>query len=528
MTTHLFTSLATLVLATNAITVGGVEPLRPKIEAVLADAAEPLSPAAIHVDGWLGARIDANEEHRLLVVDTEPLLAGYRHRPGSHPWIGEHVGKWMHAATLAWAYSGDPQLRAKLDRVAAELIHCQEADGYLGTYRPEQRFGLFPGADWDVWSHKYNLIGLLTHYQYTGDPAALAACRKMGDLLVATFPAKRSILGAGTHMGMAATSVLEPVVLLYRATGDPRYLKFARYIVQSWDEPGGPKIAATLLTSGRVDKTANGKAYEMLSNLVGLCELARATGDRQFLRAASNAWQDIAKNRLYLTGSASSFETFHGDHDLPNGMDKNLCETCVTVTWIQLNLELLRLTGDAKFGDELERSLYNHLAAAQHPRGDDWCYYTPLEGRKPYDKGITCCHSSGPRGMALAPQAAYLRGHDRNGDVLVVSTFETSRATVLLGGQQVTVEQASGFPRQGHSIIALRTAGPAAFAVKVRVPSWATPAVVQVGEAKYTTDAAGWLVVPSRTWKSRDKIDVAFHLGTKLLKGEYGNAGAPP
>ena len=265
----------------------GVEPVPPKVASVFGDAAEVLSPSDIHINGWLGARIDANESKRLLVVDTEPLLAGYHKRPGSHPWIGEHVGKWMHAATLAWAYTGDPRLQDKLDRVAAELIACQEPDGYLGTYVPDKRFGLYPGADWDVWSHKYNLIGLLTYYQYTGNKAALAACRKMGDLLIATFPAKKSILAAGTHMGMAATSVLEPIVLLYRATGDERYLEFARYIVKSWDEPNGPKIMASLLTTKRVDKTANGKAYEMLSNLVGLCELARATGDRELLQAGA-------------------------------------------------------------------------------------------------------------------------------------------------------------------------------------------------------------------------------------------------
>ncbi len=501
-----------------------VEPAPPKVAAVLTDAGEVLSPSAVTIGGWLGARLAVNESKRLLVVDTEPLLAGYHKRPGSHPWIGEHVGKWMHAATLAWAYSGDRRLRDKLDRVAAELIRCQEPDGYLGTYAPEQRFGLFPGADWDVWSHKYNLIGLMTYYQYTGDKAALEACCKMADLLIATFPAKKSILAAGTHVGMAATSVLEPIVQLYRATGDERYLKFARYIVQSWDEPNGPKIAATLLTTKRVDKTANGKAYEMLSNLVGLCEFARATGDRKLLQAVINAWQDIVANRLYITGTASSFEHFHGDHELPNTMDMNLGETCVTTTWIQLNLQLLRLTGEAKYGDEIERSLYNHLAAAQHPRGDDWCYYTALEGRKPYDKGITCCHSSGPRGMALAPQAAYLRGHGDGGDALLVSTLETSRATLELGGQKVTVEQASEFPRRGQSTITLRMAHAGSFGVKVRMPGWAVPAEVQVAGEKHNTDSAGWLALPLRTWNSGDRIEIAFHLAPRLILGDYGNA----
>jgi DUF1680 family protein len=514
---HILTLLTTLLLVPlAALHAASVEPPHYKVAARLPDVGEILSPSAVDIEGWLGARVEANEAKRLLVVDTEPLLAGFRKKPGSHPWIGEHVGKWMHAATLAWANTGDSALRGKLDRVAGELIATQEPDGYLGTYVPEQRFNLINGADWDVWSHKYNLIGLLTYYQYTGNAASLNACRKMGDLLIATFPAKRSILAAGTHVGMAATSVLEPIVLLYRLTGDERYLKFALYIVKSWDEPNGPAILKTLLNEKQVNRVANGKAYEMLSNLVGLCELARVTGDHEMLQAVLNAWQDIVDKRLYLTGSASQGEHFSADHVLPNDANAHICETCVTTTWIQLNLQLLRLTGEAKFGDELERTFYNHLAAAQHPRGDDWCYYTALEGRKPYDKGVNCCHSSGPRGMALVPQSSYLA----SGEAMFVSTFETSSATMELGGQRVTVEQQSQFPRGGGSVLTMRLAKPAKFAVKIRVPAWAAPVTVNSAAVQ-----SGWAVLPAREWKDGDRIAIQFNLAARLVAGDYGNAG---
>jgi DUF1680 family protein len=492
----------------------------------LPDAAEVLSPAAIQLDGWLGDRIMANARNRLLQVDTEPLLAGFHNKPGSHPWIGEHVGKWMHAATLAWACTGDPALCAKLDRVAAELIACQEPDGYLGTYVPGKRFGLYPGADWDVWSHKYNLMGLLTYHQYTGNEAALGACRKMGDLLINTFvPGKKSILSAGTHVGMAATSVLEPMVLLYRFTGDERYLEFARYLVKAWDEPNGPKLIEALLTAKQVNRTANGKAYEMLSNLVGLCELARVTGDRALLEPVLNAWQDIVAKRLYVTGSASQGEHFRGDHELPNTAGAHVSETCVTTTWIQLNLQLLRLTGEAKFGDELERTIYNHLTAAQRPDGAQWCYFTPLEGRKPYGPGINCCVSSGPRGIALAPQSAYLKKHFDGGDALAVSTFETSRATVELGGTMVTVEQQSGFPRKGSSVLAVKPARPAKFALQVRTPDWAAPVSLRVNAKPAEAVAReGWIVVPPREWQDGDRVEVLFSLGASVVTGTHGNA----
>jgi hypothetical protein len=335
-------------------------------------------------------------------------------------------------------------------------------------------------------------------------------------LLIATFPAKKSILAAGTHVGMAATSVLEPIVELYSVTGDERYLAFARYIVSAYDEPGGPAIVKTLLTAKQVSKTANRKAYEMLSNLVGICELARVTGDVRLLTAVTNAWTDIVQNRLYLTGSSSNYEKFGADHELPNGEDAHVGETCVTTTWIQLNLQLLRLTGNVAYADEIERSLYNHLTAAQNPRGDDWCYYTALEGLKHYDKGITCCHSSGPRALALAPMAAYLWAPG----TLYVSTFEPSSARFQVGGDPVEIVQQSGFPTEGRSTLVVRTGKPVSFALKVRVPQWAAP--FRAGDV---LSNGGWASLPAQTWHDGDKVDLSFSLRGRVIRGEYTNFG---
>ena len=501
--------------------------------AKMRDAAEVLSPTDVHIDGWLGDRLTANARNRLLILDLEPLLAGFHQKPGSHPWIGEHIGKWLHAATLAWANTGDPRLRKKLDDAVTELIKTQESDGYLGTYLPEKRLGLEDtrNADWDVWSFKYNLIGLLTYHQYTGDPAALEACRRMADLLLATFPEKRSILEAGEHMGMAATSVLEPMVLLYRFTGDARYLEFARYLVKSWDEPRGPKIIATLLSAGqvKVNKSVNLKAYEYLSNLVGLCELVRVTGDQDALQALQNAWQDVVTSRLYLTGGASQGEHFRdGDHYLPNHDSAHVSETCVTVTWLQFNLQLLRLTGEAKFAQQLERTLYNQLAAAQRPDGSQWCYFTSLDGSKPYGHypGITCCYSSGPRGIALAPLTAYLKTSVDDVDALAVNTFETSRATVDLSGARVTVEQESEFPHRGESALTFKLAQPARFALQVSPSAWSRPVRLSVnGQETETTERHGWITLAARQWKDGDRVELRFNLGASVVMGTHGNTG---
>ena len=102
-----------------------------------------------------------------------------------------------------------------MDRVAHELIATQKDDGYLGTYTDDKRW-----TSWDVWVHKYDMLGLLAYYRVTGDKSALTAAEKVGDLLVDTFGVgKRDIIQSGEHVGMAATSVLEPMVYLYHWTG---------------------------------------------------------------------------------------------------------------------------------------------------------------------------------------------------------------------------------------------------------------------------------------------------------------------
>ena len=106
--------------------------------------------------------------------------------PGRQAWIGEHVGKWLHAATLAWVYTGDAAARQDGLRGsgARQMPARRRLPGHLVA---KDRW-----TSWDVWAHKYNLIGLITYMRYTGDTTPLPACRKMGDLLCkssATSPA---------------------------------------------------------------------------------------------------------------------------------------------------------------------------------------------------------------------------------------------------------------------------------------------------------------------------------------------------
>ena len=495
-----------------------ISPVAEKVPCAVADRQDFQIPDRVRLTGWLGARITANEANRLAAIDTDRLLEGYRKRPGRQSWDGEHVGKWLHAATLAWVNTGDPALREKLDHTATELAKCQLADGYLGTYLDKDRW-----TSWDIWAHKYNLIGLVTYMRYTGNLAPLPACRRMADLLCKTFgdaPGQRDIIPCGAHVGMAPTSVLEPMVLLYRLTGEPRYLDFCNYILRAWEQPNGPHIVSRLLELKRVDKVGNAKAYEMLSCLNGALELYRTTGDRKLLDACINAWQDIVDHRLYITGASSYGEHFHDDFDLPNVA--NVGETCVTVTWLQFNAQLLRLTGEARFAGQLEHVVFNQLLGAQRPDGAAWGYYVQMEGKKPYSATLDghCCLSSGPRGIALLPTFAVTTDPDG----AVINLFDAGTAHLTLrDGTPLTLAIETRYPADGRIRITIQPAAEKEFSIKLRLPAWCkhsslTPSAgVKCGDDGYTA--------LRRAWKSGDVIELNLKLEPQLITGDHLNQG---
>ncbi|MCC6822683.1 MAG: glycoside hydrolase family 127 protein [Verrucomicrobia subdivision 3 bacterium] len=513
--------LAVTLLARFSLHAVEITPIREIIVPAIPDRQDFQVPDRVRLTGWVGERIRGNEANRLVKLDATRLLEGYRKRPGRQSWDGEHVGKWLHAATLAWVYTGDPALREKLDYIAAELVKCQMEDGYLGTYVESNRW-----RSWDVWAHKYNLLGLITYARYTGNPAPLAACRRMADLLCNTFgdePGKRDIIKSGPQVGMAPTSVLEPMILLYRLTGEPRYLEFCKYILRAWEQPHGPKIISTLLTTKRVDKIGNGKAYEMISCFNGILEYYRTTGDPDALQACLNAWQDIVAHRLYITGAASYWEVFHDDYDLPN--NNIMGETCVTVTWLQFNAQLVRLTGEARFADQLENVVLNQLLGAQRCDGGAWGYYVQMEGRKPYTTNLDgqCCLSSGPRGVALVPTFSTTT----DSDGIVLNLYDAGTAQLRLrDGTPVTLTTATEYPSKEWIRIAVDPAETGTFAVKLRIPAWCHRATIEVNGRKFAIDpnTAGYVAI-QRSWKKGDRIALRLKLEPRLVLGDHTNLG---
>lgn len=478
-----------------------------------------LAASTFKLGGLLGARMDANE-HRLLAVDETALLAPFRR---SHAelvfdgaWAGEHLGKFLDAACIHLGFRVHEALREKVARCAAALIGAQAADGYLGAYRLEQRW-----SSWDVWVHKYGLIGLMSYHRLTGCEAALGAVVRAGDLLAGVFgdaPRQKNISAVGMHMGLASTSVLEPMCALYDLTSEPRYLEFCRYIVRSYEGGGASRLVSALLDHGEVHRTANGKAYEMLSNLVGLVDLHQLTGDSNVLRAVTNAWRDIVDHQLYPTGTVSAGEHFQQPGQLAYHHASNVGETCATVSWLQLNHRLLQLTGEARYGGEIERTVFNHLLAAQDPADGRFCYYTGLAGEKEFSSALLCCVSSGPRAIAALPDLVWAR----NESAIVLNILCAGAVSFPHKGAFVTLSIETNYPHTGDATLRIHSDAATGLRMRIRVPIGAHGLTARWSGKQQTAEDGEWLEL-NEEWAG----DVVIDLSVQMATGAIAVQGAP-
>lgn len=231
-----------------------------------------VSPSSVALKGVLGQALELSEHGRLRSLpewNDGTLINMFtpeaRSQNTTTDWYGEHAGKWMYATALAVARTGDDSLKALLLRTAGFLIRNQEADGYMGSYSPALRI-TNPASkqhkkSWDIWGMSYTILGLLEVNAKLHDPQCLQAAEKVGELLLRTFgDGSADITNYGTRYGYSATVALDPVVMLYRATGDKRYLDFARLIVREADKKDGLRLTAAMAAGRDLETVADGKA----------------------------------------------------------------------------------------------------------------------------------------------------------------------------------------------------------------------------------------------------------------------------
>lgn len=489
--------------------------------------------------GLFGERVDLWRNNRLwYVAGEEFLLKGFESRPGKHPWQGEHVGKWLHAATLAYHHTGDERLKELLDSVVKRLIDTQLPDGYMGTYDKASSFVAKPedGSKymWDVWTHRYNLYGLLTYESFFPDERVLNACRRMADLLIDTFGAGRNDLTRnGTRAGMSSTTLLESVVMLYERTGEKKYLDFAEHIVAvSEANPDLHLLGELLSPDADVVKPGDGKVYQLLSNLLGYFRLYQVTGQERYLKAVQMAWNRVRGRHLLTTGGVwSRAADYNGNkecfaYETAFDPERIVVENCSNVTWIQLCLQLFDLTGMRKYMDEAEKCTLNDLFGHQHTNGVDGCYYTaPNQCRPPYVNKIHCCNSSAPRAMEL--MADHIAGEIDNCLSINMLTPSVVSVNSKFGGGELVVSGNYPFEEEIHVAvnIAKQPHIYKEYAIEFRVPLNTRLKYVEVNgeKVKPVANKRGYVAV-KRIWNPGDRIRIGldYQLHADIQRGEDG------
>jgi DUF1680 family protein len=495
------------------------------------DVLTPTDPERVHLSGHLGAKIDLAIRNRIFAQDPDKLVAPFRHREERRGWQTEFWGKWFLSAVTACRYTHDADARERLRQSVQNLLATRSADGYLGNYAAGHHL-----EEWDIWGRKYTLLGLLAWFDMTGDRAALDGARRAAaHLMGETGPGKADIVRCGLYRGMASSSVLEPVMQLYRRTGDERYLRFAGYIVARWSSPHGPHLVEKALDGVPVGKRfppprkwftwENGeKAYEMMSCYAGLVELFRETGRDDWRKAAARTYASIRDTEINIAGGGSSRECWyegaaHQTQPAPDAM-----ETCVSVTWMQLSTHLLRLTGDSRFADEIEKTAYNALLGALTPDGAAFGKYSSLAGTRALGEPqcgmeLNCCTASGPRGVMLLPQVAAMTGAEGP----VFNLYEEGVWNLTLPSRTpCRIEVKTDYPVSGLVDFTLHPERAEAFALRLRVPAWSGQTAITVNGAKLPEAPPGAYAIVERRWRPGDRVRLQVEMSGRVLRAREG------
>ena len=468
--------------------------------------------------GELDRRITNLIYQNYMVVDLDgKWLDHFRHRTNrgdrSHVYYG--IGKVFDAGSLFSAYTGDPQVAERTQYIIDELVKSRDGDGYLGFWNvePENRQD---HINWILHEQEYINLAFVRNYRCTGNPESLADARVMADYILKTFPTPEHPC---YDAGLICTAGLpEGMLELYRVTGDKRYLDFAA------DVPHGNNRGEIQLASLRTwEQDFSHRpchVYVMLARCYAQTELYRLTDEDNLLSMSRFMRNELLKKGeggMLVTGSCSEGEHFTYNQ---NGQGA-IGESCVTAYMLRWIDSLMRLEGDMRYGDLIERTMYNALMAANSPDGRWIRYFTPFTGDRKYDtRDYFCCCGNYRRAVAELAQKVYYRTPQGG---IALNLFTDSKKTFDVNGQPVTILQKTAYPNDGDVKLTFSSSAPAAFPFQFRTPHWCEQITVQVNdESPVTIDPLAQkqgCYVLNRVWKDGDMVRISMPMKWRFLRG---------
>ena len=482
------------------------------------DGLDQLRPVALtqkELAGEIGRRIDDLIYKNFMALDIDGFfITPFRSRPFTDDYHYIGVGKVIDAGSLFTAYTGDPKVAERTSHLIDGVLQTRDADGYIGIFKPE------PGArqnhrNWALHEQEYLLLGLTHHGLVTRDAKSLQYATELGDYVIRTF-------GQDARPEEVCTAGLpEAFLLLYRATGAERYLKFAAEIRHG--NSTAEVQCASLLDWKQTFDSGAAHVYVMLARCYAQTELYRLKKLPSLLEMSEYMRHELLRTGggLNVVGSASDGEWFSYSQN-GAGMIGESCVTAYLVRWLD---SLMRLEGDLRYGDIMERTIYNALFAAQDPEGRKIRYFTPFTGPRVYfDQDGFCCPGNFRRIMAELPQKVYYRCADR---AIAVNLYTTSQTTVEVGEDlSVTLSQETDYPSSGHVVIRVTPSKEAVFAIRPRIPRWCRNATIKINDKDPVAIPYGTNTYElRRKWKVGDTVTLEMPMVWRFIKGHQLQEG---
>ena len=399
------------------------------------------------------------------------------------------VFKVVEGAAYALQISPNSELDAYLDALIAKFAAAQEADGYLYTARtidpanapepcgPERWSNLRVNHELYNVGHMYEAA--VAHYEATGKRDFLDLALKNADLIDSVFgPGKLSDVPGHQEIELA-------LVRLYRVTGEERYLRLAKFFLDIRGNSGIREIYGAYCQDHlpvTEQAEAVGHAVRAGYMYAAMTDIAATTGDAAYTAAVHALWENVAGKKLALTGGVGARhkgEAFGDDYELPNLTAYN--ETCAAQANILWNHRMFLLTGQAKYFDILERSLYNGFLSGVGMDGRSFYYVNPLacDGeykfnredkmtRQPWYR-TSCCPTNVVR--LLPSLAGYV--YARRESELFVNLYAAGQAQFDLNGCSIAISQMTDYPWNGEIEIELELSQATEFTLRLRIPSFA-------------------------------------------------------
>ena len=455
------------------------------------------------------------------------------------PFLDSDLYKWLEA--VAWTLD-DPdlgsapaeQLLSRLAESTDLLAAMQQEDGYLNSHFqvrfPGERFVQLP------WGHELYCAGHLIQaavalHRGTGEQGLLTIARRVADLVVRAFGT-----GPGQVDGVCGHPEIETALVeLYRETGERSYLDLAVYFVDRRGHGllGDGKFGRHYWQDHRPVREApsvEGHAVRQLYLLAGVADVYAETGDATLLAAAERLWTEMAATKTYLTGGIGAHhrdEAFGDPYELPN--ERSYCETCAAIASIHFSWRMLMITGEAKYADLLERTLYNGFLAGLSLDGKRYIYANPLQVRDGHvssgDDGdyvrvpwfrCACCPPNVMR--LLASLEHYVLLSDERS--VALHQFMTGTFAAEVAGGEARLAVSTDYPWDGDVRVRVEDGPDAAWTLALRVPGWAEGAALTVnGTPVDGTSAGGWWRV-ERSWVAGDEVLLQLPLDPRLTAAD--------